>query len=250
MKKLVYLLSLAILVMVITTSCKDGLKFGSKAFEPADNIDSISYSIGMDIAKNFIKQEYEINPEAMAAGYKEYVEENSFFTDEEKDQVLNEWQQQLQMKEMAKQQEESKLAVAAAEPNKKAGAEFLAENKKKDGVVETVTGLQYKIIKAGSGSSPQATDEVTVHYRGKLIDGTVFDASYDRGEPVTFPLDQVIPGWTEGVQLMKKGAIYEMYIKSDLAYGDMGRPDKIPGGATLIFEVELISFKAAETPAQ
>ncbi|MBT3300937.1 MAG: FKBP-type peptidyl-prolyl cis-trans isomerase [Bacteroidetes bacterium] len=247
MKKLTYLLSLVILVLFVFTSCKDGLKFGSKDFEPENNVDSISYSIGMDIAKNFIEQEYEINADAMAAGYKEYIEENAFFTDEEKDAVLMAWQQEMQLKSSQKQQEK---ALIDAEPNKKLGAEFMAENKKKEGVMETQSGLQYKVIREGSGAKPMATDVVTIHYRGKLLDGTIFDESYNRNEPLVTPLNRVVPGWTEGVMLMSPGAKYELYIPSDLAYGDQGAGEVIPPGATLIFEVELISFETLDAPAQ
>lgn len=123
---------------------------------------------------------------------------------------------------------------------RKAGEEFLAENGKKENVKTTASGLQYVVEKEGEGAQPTAEDEVTVHYTGKLIDGTVFDSSVNRGEPATFPLNRVIPGWTEGVQLMKEGAKYTFFIPSDLAYGPQGVPNAIPPHSTLIFEVELI----------
>lgn len=123
---------------------------------------------------------------------------------------------------------------------KEEGVKFLAENKKKAEVKETASGLQYVVEKEGTGATPGATDEVTVHYTGKLLDGTVFDSSVNRGEPATFPLNRVIPGWTEGVQLMKEGAKYTFFIPSDLAYGAQGVPNAIPPHSTLIFEVELI----------
>lgn len=123
---------------------------------------------------------------------------------------------------------------------KSIGEKFLAENKKKENVKETASGLQYIVDKEGTGAQPSATDEVTVHYTGKLLDGTVFDSSVNRGEPATFPLNRVIPGWTEGVQLMKEGAKYTFFIPSDLAYGPQGIPNAIPPHSTLIFDVELI----------
>lgn len=123
---------------------------------------------------------------------------------------------------------------------KAAGEQFLQDNKKKPEVKETASGLQYVVEKEGEGAQPTATDEVTVHYTGKLLDGTVFDSSVSRGEPATFPLNRVIPGWTEGVQLMKEGAKYTFFIPSDLAYGAQGVPNAIPPHSTLIFEVELI----------
>jgi len=131
----------------------------------------------------------------------------------------------------------AKKAEAAA---REAGEKFLAENKKNAEVKETASGLQYVVEKEGTGAQPTAEDEVTVHYTGKLLDGTVFDSSVNRGEPATFPLNRVIPGWTEGVQLMKEGAKYTFFIPSDLAYGAQGVPQVIPPHSTLIFDVELI----------
>ena len=145
---------------------------------------------------------------------------------EEAHEIINEYLQKLRGALEAKAKEE--------------GAKFLAENKKKAEVKETPSGLQYVVEKEGTGAQPTATDEVTVHYTGKLLDGTVFDSSVNRGEPATFPLNRVIPGWTEGVQLMKEGAKYTFFIPSDLAYGAQGVPNAIPPHSTLIFEVELI----------
>ncbi|MBD5201661.1 MAG: FKBP-type peptidyl-prolyl cis-trans isomerase [Bacteroidales bacterium] len=145
---------------------------------------------------------------------------------EEAQKLINDYLNDLQAKAEAKARE--------------AGEKFLAENKVKEGVKETASGLQYTVIKEGEGATPTAEDEVTVHYTGKLLDGTVFDSSVNRGEPATFPLNRVIPGWTEGVQLMKEGAKYMFFIPSDLAYGPQGIPNAIPPHSTLIFEVELI----------
>lgn len=145
---------------------------------------------------------------------------------EEAQKIITEYLQDLQEK-----------ADAAA---KAVGAKFLEENKKNAGVKETASGLQYVVEKEGEGAQPSATDEVTVHYTGKLLNGQVFDSSVSRGEPATFPLNRVIPGWTEGVQLMKEGAKYTFFIPSDLAYGAQGVPNAIPPHSTLIFEVELI----------
>lgn len=135
------------------------------------------------------------------------------------------------------------LQQKAEEAAKAAGKQFLSENKKNEKVQETASGLQYVVEKEGTGAQPTAEDEVTVHYTGKLLDGTVFDSSVNRGEPATFPLNRVIPGWTEGVQLMKEGAKYTFFIPSDLAYGPQGVPGAIPPHSTLIFEVELIKVK-------
>ena len=131
-----------------------------------------------------------------------------------------------------------------ADPNSEKGEAFLAENAKKEGVKTTASGLQYKVLKEGTGKSPQKTDTVQVHYKGTLLDGTEFDSSYKRGQTIEFPLNGVIPGWTEGVQLMKEGAKYQFTIPSKLAYGERGTPGgPIPPNSTLIFEVELISVK-------
>lgn len=145
---------------------------------------------------------------------------------EEAHKLINEYLQKLQ----------GELEARAKEEGKK----FLEENKKKTEVKETASGLQYVVEKEGTGVQPGASDEVTVHYTGKLLDGTVFDSSVNRGEPATFPLNRVIPGWTEGVQLMKEGAKYTFFIPSDLAYGAQGVPNAIPPHSTLIFDVELI----------
>ena len=124
-----------------------------------------------------------------------------------------------------------------------AGNVFLAENAKREEVTTTVSGLQYEVLSEGKGDSPKATDEVTVHYHGTLIDGSVFDSSVERGQPATFPVNGVIPGWIEALQLMKPGAKYKLFIPSDLAYGERGAGQKIGPNSTLIFEVELISIK-------
>lgn len=133
-----------------------------------------------------------------------------------------------------------KLQGELEERAKEEGKKFLEANRQKDGVKETASGLQYVVEKEGEGAQPGSQDEVTVHYTGKLLDGTVFDSSVNRGEPATFPLNRVIPGWTEGVQLMKEGAKYTFFIPSDLAYGPQGVPGAIPPHSTLIFDVELI----------
>jgi FKBP-type peptidyl-prolyl cis-trans isomerase len=124
-----------------------------------------------------------------------------------------------------------------------AGKEFLEANGKKEGVTTTASGLQYKVIKAGTGAQPKATDTVKVHYKGTFLDGKTFDSSYDRGEPISFPLNRVIAGWTEGVQLMPLGSTYEFYIPSNLAYGERGAGGAIPPNATLIFVVELLGIE-------
>ena len=144
------------------------------------------------------------------------------------------------------QEQEAKQQAAAAEAGKAAKAEgeaFLAENGKKEGIVTLPSGLQYQVLKEGDGKKPSATDQVVCHYEGTLIDGTVFDSSYQRNQPATFGLNQVIPGWTEGVQLMQEGAKYRFFIPYKLAYGERGAGAQIPPFATLVFDVELIEVK-------
>jgi FKBP-type peptidyl-prolyl cis-trans isomerase FklB len=141
---------------------------------------------------------------------------------------------------MAKQQE---LAKKLGEKNKKEGEAFLSENRKKEGIKALPSGLQYKVVKAGTGKKPKSTDTVTTHYRGTLIDGTEFDSSYRRGQPASFPVSGVIAGWTEALQLMEEGAKWQLFIPPNLAYGERGAGSQIGPNATLIFEIELISIQ-------
>lgn len=198
--------------------------------------DSISYTIGMDIGKNLKNQKIDIVPEILAKGISDILDSNqTLLTEEQTEAVIAQLQQQL----MARHQE---MIDMQKEKNKKEGDEFLAENKKKTDVVTLPSGLQYKVIKMGTGPKPKATDKVTVHYKGTLIDGTEFDNSYTRGEPATFTVNQVIKGWTEALQLMPLGSKWIIYIPPDLAYGEQGAGQVIQPNSTLIFEVELIKI--------
>jgi len=202
-----------------------------------DQKDKVSYSIGMEIGKNMKRQSLDVNPELLTRGVKDaFSEGKPLMTEEEMKEALMAFQKEM----IAKQQE---LAKVAGEKNQKEGEAFLAENKKKEGVITLPSGLQYKVIKAGSGKKPKATDTVTVHYQGTLINGTEFDSSYRRGQPVSFPVNGVIPGWTEALQLMETGAKWQIVIPSNLAYGDRGVGPQIGPNATLIFEIELISIQ-------
>ncbi|MCD6660059.1 MAG: FKBP-type peptidyl-prolyl cis-trans isomerase [Lentimicrobium sp.] len=199
-------------------------------------MDSISYMIGRDIGRNMKTNNIEVTAEVMFAGLKDGLAGiDSVLSDQVTEALMN----SLQMEMMNRQQQKTQAESSAA---KAAGEAFLAENKNQPGVVVTPSGLQYKVIQEGQGEHPTAEDVVEVHYTGRLIDGTVFDSSVERGETIKFPLNGVIPGWTEGVQLMKPGAKYEFYIPANLAYGDRGA-GPIPGGSALIFEVELISIE-------
>lgn len=197
-----------------------------------------AYTIGyMMASNNKADLGKELDLDTFEAGFRDaFADKDSALTDEQMKEALVEFQK---VRETQIAEEMKTMATT----NKEAGAAFLTENKAKEGVKTTESGLQYKVITEGTGASPKATDIVKVDYEGKLLDGKVFDSSYERGQPVEFPLNQVIPGWTEGVQLMNKGAKYEFYIPGDLAYGEAGAPGIEPN-STLIFTVELLDFKA------
>ena len=198
--------------------------------------EKVGYSLGFMMAEGNKEAVQDLNLDTFEQGFRDgYQGKDSALTQEQMEKVLTEYQ---------KQQEEKfvKDMQTKAEDNKAKGAAFLVENAKKEGVKETATGLQYKVLTAGTGKTPKATDVVEVNYEGKLIDGTVFDSSYERGEPIEFPLNQVIAGWTEGLQLMKEGGKYEFYIPADIAYGEAGNSGIEPN-STLIFTVELLKVK-------
>ncbi|SDK39008.1 FKBP-type peptidyl-prolyl cis-trans isomerase [Microbulbifer yueqingensis] len=207
----------------------------------------VSYIIAEDMARRLESQDVALDPQVVTMALNDVAEgRDSRLSDEEKQQVIAVFQENMQAKQqemLAKQEQEFK---AKAEENQAKGEAFLAENAKKEGVVTTDSGLQYKVIREGSGDSPSADSTVEVDYKGTLIDGTEFDSSYARGEPVQFPVDGVIKGWTEALQLMKEGAKWELYIPSDLAYGPGGAGGLIGPNATLIFEVELHKANVAE----
>jgi FKBP-type peptidyl-prolyl cis-trans isomerase FklB len=199
--------------------------------------DKFSYAIGMKMGANFKKQSVPVDPAILARGIKDAVAgSKTLLTDDEAQAAIMEMQKEMQAKKQAKDQE-------AGIANKKQGEAFLASNKGKDGVVMLPSGLQYKILTAGTGPKPAATDSVVCNYSGTLINGTEFDSSYKRGKPVTFPVTGVIKGWTEALQLMPVGSKWQLFIPSDLAYGDHGDGADIGPGATLVFEVELVSIE-------
>jgi len=204
-----------------------------------DQKDKASYSIGHDIGTTFKKQNIELNPDALFSGLKDALAGKEAMTKEERDKTLADFQ-----KEMAEKQ--AAATKAAGEKNLADGEKFLAENKAKEGVKTTASGLQYKVLKEGTGTSPKPTDTVVTNYKGTLLDGTEFDSSYKRNEPATFPVNRVIPGWTEALQLMKPGSKYQLFIPSKLAYGERGAGRDIGPNSALIFEVELLSIKAPE----
>jgi len=199
--------------------------------------DRLSYSLGMLIGERILKQ---------------YPEDINYFV------MLEGIRAAHKGAETAMTMEEAQAAMLASEEKaiqegiakaKESGAAFMAENAKKEGIKTTESGIQYEVLKEGEGASPKVTDKVSVHYTGTLIDGTVFDSSIERGQPAEFGLNQVIPGWTEGVQLMNKGSKYRFVIPSELAYGDQGAGASIGPGETLVFEVELLDILTTAEPA-
>ncbi|MGE5252468.1 MAG: FKBP-type peptidyl-prolyl cis-trans isomerase [Planctomycetaceae bacterium] len=202
-----------------------------------DQKEKISYIIGRDIGAKLKEQSVDIDPDILARGIKDGLSgARPLLSGPEAREVMTAFEKELR----AKQETARK---AAGEKNKKEGEAFLAENKKKEGVKTLPSGLQYKVIRPGTGKKPKATDTVTTHYKGTLIDGTEFDSSYKRGKPATFAVNGVIPGWTEALQLMEEGAKWQLFIPPNLAYGERGAGQVIGPQATLIFEVELISIQ-------
>lgn len=193
-------------------------------------MDTTSYSLGIVLSQNLKSQGFDsIDPGSLAKGFEEGLAGTAKVSPEEANQYIQQFLQ--------------KRAETAGAEARREGESFLAENAKRDSVEVTDSGLQYEVLKEGSGASPSATETVRVHYHGTLTDGTVFDSSVERGQPIEFPLNQVISGWTEGLQLMKEGAKYRFYIPYNLAYGAQGSPPVIPPYAALIFDVELFEVK-------
>jgi FKBP-type peptidyl-prolyl cis-trans isomerase FklB len=230
MKQLIVIFSASLLALPL---------FGQeKSTQLKDQKDKVSYSIGLQIGFNLSRQKVDISPDLLTAGVKDAIAGKPQLNPDQIKEVMTTFE-----KDMEQKQKE------AGEKNKTEGAKFLEENKKKDGVKTTASGLEYKVIKEGNGPQAKATDTVTVNYRGTLINGTEFDSSYKRGQPATFPVNGVIKGWTEALQLMKVGSKYQLFIPAALGYGERSVSPEIGPNSTLIFEVELMDAKPAPTPA-
>lgn len=196
-----------------------------------------SYSVGVNFFNRMSAQGIKLDLDALTHGLNDAAKGNKpALTVEEMSAVLKEFQAKMQTAQLAKQN-------ATATLNLDAGKAFLSKNAKLDGVVTTKSGLQYKVLKEGTGATPKAEDTVVTHYEGRLIDGRVFDSSYKRNEPATFPVKGVIKGWTEALQLMKVGAKWQLYIPSDIAYGASKRSELIQANSTLVFDIELLDIK-------
>jgi FKBP-type peptidyl-prolyl cis-trans isomerase FklB len=201
------------------------------------------YALGMELGAGFKRQGMEVDPETFARGFADaFAGGKTLLSDDEAKVILKAAQQKYEEKQAA-------IRAAKAEEAKKAGDDFLAANKAKDGVVTLPDGLQYKIVKAGEGKKPAASDTVVCNYRGTFIDGTEFDSSEKNGGPATFQVGGVIKGWTEALQLMPVGSKWQLFLPSALAYGETGAGNVIPPDATLVFDVELVSIKDKEEPA-
>lgn len=234
LKKVILIL---VAVLVISALCFGEVQKTVKKIKFKDQREKLSYSIGLDIGKNLKKQEIDIDTKLLLKGLTDGLSGTTpSLTEEEIKEVFTTFQ-----KEMETKQNEKKLKLA--EKNKTEGEAFLTANKIKEGVITLPSGLQYKELTPGTGPSPTATDTVTVNYRGILIDGTEFDSSYKRGEPLKIAVSGVIPAWTEALQLMKVGAKWQLFIPANLAYGAQGAGPVIGPNAVLIFEVELLGIE-------
>jgi FKBP-type peptidyl-prolyl cis-trans isomerase FklB len=199
--------------------------------------EKVSYTLGIDVAKSLKQLGVEVDSDIFIKGVKDALTGTKpLLTDEEMQNVMTTFKQEMSAKQMEKMK-------ALGEKNKKEGEAFLAENKKKSGVKTTASGMQYKVIKDGTGKTPKKTDKVNCNYQGTLIDGTEFDSSYKRGQPATFPVDGVIPGWTEALQMMKVGSKWQLFVPAKLAYNERGAGPLIGPNAVLIFTVELLSIQ-------
>jgi FKBP-type peptidyl-prolyl cis-trans isomerase len=248
--KIKMFIAAAIFAAFSLTSCDKGAEMPKPTSQlPTEDqavLDSMSYMLGTQIGDFMTDFQAEFNTEIFMNGLKDAMEGKE---DSLRMVPLNQENQ----RRIFMAFEEMRTAKVT-ESNAKEAEDFLAENSKKDGIQTTASGLQYEVINEGQGESPAASDTVEVHYEGTFIDGTIFDSSFQRGEPISFPLDGVIPGWTEGVQLMKPGAKYKFYIKPELAYGVQGKRNPMTGEMVmepnkfLIFDIELISVKKNESP--
>jgi FKBP-type peptidyl-prolyl cis-trans isomerase len=217
-----------------------GLAMATDATEQVTELktkqEKISYALGMDLGSYLKSLEADFELAAIYQGVIDsYTEKKALLTSDQAKELQKQFAVEQQKKKMKK-------ISTLLEKNKKAATQFLEKNKEADGVKVTASGLQYKVIKEGEGKKPLATDTVKVHYKGTLVDGTEFDSSYKRNEPATFKANQVIPGWTEALQLMTPGSKYILYLPPELAYGDRGAPPAIEPGSLLIFEVELVDI--------
>jgi len=213
---------------------------GQSASPFKDQKEKVSYALGMNMGTNLRRQGIDVDANLLSQGLKDgLAASKALMTDDEVESVLTQWSSDMQGKQAERQRQ-------LAETNIKEGEAFLAANKTKEGVVTLPSGLQYKILTQGTGPKPSLTDQVVCNYRGTLLNGTEFDSSYKRGQPATFPVNGVIRGWTEALQLMPVGSKWQLFIPSNMAYGERAVGRDISANSTLVFEVELLSIKPKE----
>ena len=244
MKTRIYIMVLALSFFAVISAYAAEEVAGEKAdanavsekAEPQIDMGKVSYVIGTRIAQNLKAQGVDIVLDSLISGIKDVLTGKELaLSPEESQKILAVFQQRLMARQVAERAQQAAKNLAE-------GQAFLEKNKTKEGVKVLPSGLQYKVIKEGTGETPKAEDKVRVNYRGTLIDGTEFDSSYKSNEPIEFPVNRVIKGWIEALQLMKVGSKWELYIPANLAYGERGKPPVIPPNATLIFEVELLDI--------
>ncbi len=251
--------SVLILVAAITLFVSSCQQVGEQHSKPAEKKeitkadlktedDNISYSLGFSMGSRFIRDGLDINLEMFQEGIKDgFTGSKQILNEEEMQKTMMALQQKMMAKRQTEHMKEMEERKSLGEANKEKGEKFLEVNKAKEGVTTLESGLQYKILKKGTGASPKATDTVKCHYKGTTIDGEEFDSSYKRGEPATFALNRVIKGWTEGLQLMKEGGKWLFFVPSELAYGEKGAGANIGPNEVLIFEVELLGIETPKT---
>lgn len=231
-----------------TAKTATAAKSTTAAVELKTDKDKTSYAIGSDLGNKLKMASIDVDPAILSRAIKDVLTGGKpAMTDDEVRAKLMELSKQVQQAQQEAQKKQAEANKVVGEKNRKDGDAFLAENKSKDGVIALPSGLQYKILKAGDGPKPTASDTVTCNYRGTLLDGKEFDSSYKRGQPASFPVSGVIKGWTEALQLMPVGSKWQLFIPADMAYGDRQMGPDITPGSTLIFEVELLSIQPKST---
>ena len=245
MKRIIVVFVSAVLLIAVNANCSKSTEQGNT--DKKGSLETLtqkgSYIMGYQQGQNLKMRQFdtEMDMDAFIQGIKDSLKGTSQIEEKDMNNIFREFFQGLREKLEAKRK-------VLGEKNKAEGEQWLKENTKKEGTIVTASGLQYQVLTEGTGPKPGPTDMVTVHYVGTLIDGTEFDSSYKRGEPAKFPLNRVIPGWTEGLQLMSKGAKYKFFLPSNLGYGEGGQGAAIGPNAVLVFEVELLEFEPAPTP--
>jgi len=235
-------MNMKITLFTVLTGCVTGIGLcGEQSAAFKDEKDKASYAVGLNYGSNLKRQDVELDANQFFQGFKDAYSGKPLLTEQEMREVLNAYSQTLRAKQEEKRKE-------LGEKNKKEGEAFLAENKTKPGIVALPSGLQYKVIKDGTGEIPKSTDTVVAHYRGTLLDGTEFDSSYSHNQPLTRQVTGLVKGWQEALQLMKTGSKWQLFIPPSLAYGERGSPPKIGPEATLIFDLELLSIQPPAPP--